>query len=109
MTKKVPGLLNSLRSLLFKILALDLTIQVKKMPQSQKRRKFELDVILAAIQEYADDLGLGIPPNQDMAHERFTKDERGHLRIRLIVEQMVQQMVIGSLLAAWRITVHLKR
>ena len=43
-----------------------------------------------------------------MAHERFPEDERGHLRVRLIMQQMVQRMVIDPFLAARRVTVQLE-
>ena len=43
-----------------------------------------------------------------MGHQSFPEDERGHLRIRLIVQQKVQRMVSGFLGAVVRLLIDLK-
>ena len=48
----------------------------------------------------ADDLGVGVAPQEKMGHERFPEHKGTHLRVRLIVEQVVQRMIQRLLLAA---------
>ncbi len=36
---------------------------------------------------------LKVAPKQKVCHQRFTEAERGHFRVRLIVEQMIQRVV----------------
>ena len=48
----------------------------------------------------ADDLCIGVAPEEQMCHECFTKHKRTHLRVRLIVEQAVERMVERHCLAA---------
>ena len=47
------------------------------------------DFILAV----ADDLRVGIAPEEQMRHERFPEYKGAHFRIRLIMEQAVERMV----------------
>ena len=54
------------------------------------------DLILAI----ADDLRVGITPEEQMCHEGFPEHERTHLRVRLVVEQAVERMVKRHCLAA---------
>lgn len=37
----------------------------------------------------ADDLRIGVAPQEQVRHERFPEDERAHLRIRLIMQQQI--------------------
>ena len=48
----------------------------------------------------SDDLCVGVAPEEQVRHEGFPEDEGAHLRVRLIVEQTIQRMVEGLLLAA---------
>ncbi|EJX40219.1 hypothetical protein HMPREF1366_03083 [Enterococcus faecium ERV26] len=48
----------------------------------------------------ADDLGVGVSPQEKVGHERFPKHEGTHLRVRLIVQKQIQRMVDGLFLAA---------
>ena len=48
----------------------------------------------------ADNLRVGIAPEEQVCHECLTKHERTHLRVRLIVEQAVERMVERHCLAA---------
>jgi hypothetical protein len=48
----------------------------------------------------ADNLRVGIAPEEQMCHECLTKHERTHLWVRLIVEQAVERMVERHCLAA---------
>ena len=48
----------------------------------------------------ADDLRVGIAPEEQMRHERFPEHEGTHLRVRLIMEQAVERMVERHCLAA---------
>ena len=55
------------------------------------------DVVLAR----ADDLAVGIAPQQQMAEHDLAQDKGGHLRIRLIVKDSVQRMVCRLLTAGF--------
>ena len=48
----------------------------------------------------ADNLRVGIAPEEQVCHECLTKHERTHLRVRLIVEQAVEWMVERHCLSA---------
>ena len=48
----------------------------------------------------ADDLGIGVAPEKQMGHERLPEHEGTHLRVRLVMEQEIQRMADGFLLAA---------
>ena len=48
----------------------------------------------------ADDLGVGVAPQEQMGHERFPEYEGTHLRVRLIVEKIIERMVQRLFLAA---------
>ncbi|MPN20145.1 hypothetical protein SDC9_167522 [bioreactor metagenome] len=48
----------------------------------------------------ADDLRVGVPPQKQVAHERFPKREARHLGVRLIMEQPVKRMFERLLFAA---------
>ena len=48
----------------------------------------------------ADDLGVGVAPEQQVRHERLPKDEAAHLRIRFVMEQAVKRMIDRLFLAA---------
>lgn len=48
----------------------------------------------------SDDLCIGVAPEEQMCHECFPEHERTHLRVRLIVEQVVEWMVVCHCLAA---------
>ena len=41
----------------------------------------------------ADDLGVGVAPQEQMGHERLPEYEGTHLRVRLIVEKIIERMV----------------
>ena len=41
----------------------------------------------------ADDLCVGVAPQEQVRHERFPKHKGTHLRVWLIVEQVVERMV----------------
>jgi len=49
-----------------------------------------------------DDLRIGIAPNKEMVHQRFSKHKGSHLGIRLVVEQIVKRMADNLLLTAIR-------
>ena len=58
----------------------------------------------------ADDLRVGIAPEQQVRHERFPEHEGTHLRVRLIVEQVIERMVQSHCLsAAVRVFVEVQR
>ena len=48
----------------------------------------------------ADNLGISVAPQEKVGHERLPEHEGTHLRVRLIVQQKIQRMVDGFLLAA---------
>lgn len=48
----------------------------------------------------ADDLCIGVAPQEQVRHKGLPKYERTHLRVRLIVEQAVERMVERHCLAA---------
>ena len=48
----------------------------------------------------ADDLCISVTPEEQMCHECFAEHERAHLRVRLIMEQVVERMVKRHSLAA---------
>ena len=54
------------------------------------------DLVLAV----ADDLRVGVAPEEQMRHERFPEHEGTHFRVRLIVEQAVERMIVRHCLAA---------
>ena len=47
-----------------------------------------------------DDLCVGVAPEEQVRHKRFTENKRGHFGIRLIVKQAVQGVVDCFLLTA---------
>ena len=48
----------------------------------------------------ADDLCIGVAPEEQVRHERLPKHKGTHLRVRLVVEQVVEWMVVCHCLAA---------
>ena len=55
-----------------------------------KRKRIQCNDFIFTV---ADDLRIGVAPQEQMRHERFPKHEGTHLRIRPIVEQSVERMV----------------
>ena len=55
------------------------------------------------------DLRISIPPDQKMAHKRFPEHKRSHLRVRLVMQKIIQRMVIHPLLPLPRIPVQMHR
>ena len=55
------------------------------------------------------DLRIGIPPDQKMAHKRLPEHKRSHLRVRLVMQEIIQRMVIHPLLPPPRIPVQMHR
>ena len=47
-----------------------------------------------------DNLGIGVAPQEQMRHERFPEHEGTHLRVWLVMQEQIQRMVNGFLLAA---------
>ena len=56
-----------------------------------RQKRIQADHIILAI---PDDLAVGVPPQEQMGHERFTPGKARHLRVRHQVEQPVQRMVL---------------
>lgn len=48
----------------------------------------------------ADDLGVGVAPQEQVGHEGFTEHKGTHLRVRLIVEKIIERMIQRLFLAA---------
>ena len=59
--------------------------------QRVQRRHFPLAV--------ADDLAVGVAPQEQVRHQRLPEHEGSHLRVRLIMEQEIQRMVRRLFLA----------
>ena len=66
----------------------------------------ESEDISSAIAQY---LCVCISPQEEMRHERFAQDETRHLRIRRVVEQEIQRMLVCDLLAAFPSAIDSKR
>ena len=48
----------------------------------------------------ADDLGVGVAPQEKVGHERFPEHKGTHLWVRLIMKEQIQRMVDSLFLAA---------
>ncbi len=48
----------------------------------------------------SDDLGVGVAPEEQVGHKRFPEHEGTHFRVWLVMEQQIQRVVDGLLLAA---------
>jgi len=46
-----------------------------------------------------DDLGVAVAPGQDMRHEDFPADQRRHVRVGLVVHDLVHEAVVRQALA----------
>ena len=57
----------------------------------------------------ADDLAVGIAPQQQMAEHDLAQDEGGHLGVRLIVEDSVQRMICRLLTAGFGLLIDRQR
>ena len=57
----------------------------------------------------ADDLAVAVPIEQQMRQHGFPPDKRGHLQIRLVVDQAVQRMFDGLPAAFIRGFIHMER
>ena len=57
----------------------------------------------------ADDLAVGVAPQEQMAEHGFPPDKAGHLGVRLVMEQAVQRMFHGLLAAFLRRFIHAQR
>lgn len=55
-------------------------------------QRIQADDLIAAV---ADDLRVGVTPQQQMRHQRLAEDEAGHLRVEIIVQQPVEHVVGG--------------
>ena len=60
------------------------------------KRVQSYDLVLSV----ADDLRIGVAPEEQVRHEGFPEHERTHLRVRLIMEQAVERMIERHCLAA---------
>ncbi len=70
------------------------------------QRAQSYDLVLSV----ADDLCIGVAPEEQVCHECFPEHERTHLRVRLIVKQVVERMVkCHCLAAAVRVFVEVQR
>ena len=56
----------------------------------------------------ADDLTVAVPVEQQVRQHSFPPDERGHLQIRLVVDQAVQRMFDGLPTAFVRGFIHME-
>ncbi len=50
----------------------------------------------------ADDLRVGVSPDEKVAHQRFPEHERGHFRVRLVMKQAVKRLQGNAFLSAVR-------
>lgn len=57
----------------------------------------------------AQNLCAGIAPQKKVTHHSFAKYKEGHLRVRRVVEQEIQRMLICDFFAGFRATVDGKR
>lgn len=58
----------------------------------------------------ADDLRIGVAPQQQVRHQRFPKDEGRHLRVRLIMQQQIQRVINSFLFpAVLLVAIHMQR
>ena len=56
-----------------------------------------------------EDLAVGIPPEQQMRKHRLPQDERGHLRVGLVVQETVGRMGERLLTAPVRVLADMQR
>ena len=66
-------------------------------------QRMDADHLIAAS---ADDLTVGVAPQQQMRHHGLPQDKAGHFQIRLIVQKSVQRMLRRLAVARVRVFVH---
>ena len=79
------------------VLVVEPTLGVPVHHHTVWHQRIESDDLALSV---AYDLGVGVAPQEQMGHERLPEYERTHLRVRLIVEKIIEWMVQRLFLAA---------
>lgn len=96
---KRDGIAVVLRKLVLRLLigVIQLSVLVPADRHLVRHQRIERNDLALAV---AYDLRIGVVPQQEVRHKRFPEHEGTHLRVRLVMQKLIQRMVDGFFLAA---------